>query len=137
MTIRFACPTCSKPIEVPDDQAGEVTGCMGCEERVRAPEKPADAARLKTANVWRPERTMPKNAASEFNPYPAIVPCRDCGGKVSRTAYNCPHCGARLRHQPVSILSVVLLVLIAISFIPAILALVVMFGAAAGAALKH
>ena len=140
MTIRFACPTCSKPIEVPDDQGATVTGCMECGERVRVPRRPWLPAQSKTANVYRPAKRDPAAEAPPkelSDPFPAIVACRDCEGQVSETAYNCPHCGGSLRHQPVNILAVVLLVLIAISFIPAILAFVAMFGSAAGAALKH
>ena len=29
-----------------------------------------------------------------------LVPCRECGGKVSTNAWACPHCGARFFRYP-------------------------------------
>ena len=54
----------------------------------------------------------------------STVKCRDCGGSVSRTAATCPQCGRELRRSAFArvaigcLLAIIMLVLLAVVFLP-------------------
>lgn len=127
MTIRFFCPTCNTTIESPDDQSGQVTGCMECGERLRVPiHSNAEALTVVKPSVFvksiekKPRPPKPVEPAIVKPMPPATAPpqpvsrnlfsCPDCGKPVSCNAYACPTCGRKIRSSPINLLAGVVLV---------------------------
>lgn len=58
MTIQFACPTCKKILQAPDDKAGVSVRCPGCQTQFPVPSsqavmvKPASIAEVPIARDW-------------------------------------------------------------------------------------
>jgi hypothetical protein len=63
----------------------------------------------------RPELVSFPRVAQEGSPRPSLGACADCGASVSKSAYNCPRCGKKLRSTPINFLAKIVLVCLGLS----------------------
>jgi DNA-directed RNA polymerase subunit RPC12/RpoP len=112
--IRFDCPRCKKPVEVPASEAGSKRPCPSCGQRLQVPAAPPAAAAQpgldKTmlagdgghAHAHAPDPALNKTMLTETRPpirfdcprckKPVEVPASEAGSKQP-----CPSCGQRLQ----------------------------------------
>jgi DNA-directed RNA polymerase subunit RPC12/RpoP len=73
--FEFSCPHCSQVLEAPEEMAGEIVECPGCQQQITV-SKPATAGAKKPAAVV---ADAPK--------------CSNCGEEMEPDAVLCVHCG--------------------------------------------
>ena len=70
--IEFSCPSCGQTLEAPEDMAGEVVECPGCQQQIAVP------------------------ASSEAGS-DAGAQCPNCGADVEKDAVLCVSCGYHIK----------------------------------------
>lgn len=78
--LRFACPACARPLELPGEWAGRAGRCPRCRKQVTVP-----AAS---------EAPPPGPATSPRSPEADRAPCSSCGESIVVGALKCRFCGA-------------------------------------------
>src|SRR5262249_6735410 len=70
--IRFVCPRCGAPYDVPDDKAGRKTNCPRCGQRLQVPALPPSKTVLAPLVEYRPE-PAPTDQAPRATPNPPVA----------------------------------------------------------------
>ena len=73
--FEFSCPHCSQVLEAPDDMAGEVVECPGCQQQITVPQ---------------PQTAETRKPAAVIGPTPK---CPNCEEEMGPDAVLCVHCG--------------------------------------------
>jgi len=86
--FEFSCPNCNQVLEAPDDMAGEVVECPGCQQQMTVPQPPEPE----------PAPEPPKPVAKK---QPAAViaasRCPNCEKEMDDDAVLGVHCGYHLK----------------------------------------